>query len=126
MGVVAPVAAVVTAILPVMASILVEGAPATLQLVGFGLALVAVWFISARNGKPVEIRRRELGLAVLAGIYPVYINPGCHRISGFSFSIEKLHRLSFFPGIISNKICKMFIVRLVARISLLVSHEQIW
>ncbi len=67
MGIVAPVAAVVTAIWPVMVSILIEGAPATVQLLGFGLALLAVWLISARNGKSVEIRPGELGLAVLAG-----------------------------------------------------------
>lgn len=67
MGMVAPVAAVVTAILPVIVSILVEGAPAILQLVGFGLALVGVWLISARRGKKVEIRGGELGLAVIAG-----------------------------------------------------------
>lgn len=67
MGIVAPVAAVVTAILPVMVSILGEGAPATAQLVGFGLALAAVWFISVQNGKSVQIRPGELGLAVLAG-----------------------------------------------------------
>ncbi len=68
MGMVAPVAAVVTAILPVIVSILVEGAPAILQLVGFGLALVGVWLISARHGKSEEIRPGELGLALLAGI----------------------------------------------------------
>ena len=68
MGIVAPVAAVVTAILPVMVSIVVVGAPATSQLIGFGLALVAVWLISAQHGQAGQIRVEEVGLAVLAGI----------------------------------------------------------
>jgi drug/metabolite transporter (DMT)-like permease len=67
MGIVAPVAAVVTAVLPVIATIFVEGAPAFVQLVGFGLALLAVWLISAQHGGAGQIRAQELGLAVLAG-----------------------------------------------------------
>ena len=66
MGVVAPVAAVVTVILPVGTSIFAEGIPAVGQLVGFGLALIAVWLIS-RTGRGGSIQARELGYAVLAG-----------------------------------------------------------
>lgn len=83
MGIVAPLAAVITAVLPVMISILVEGVPGTSQLIGFGFALAAVWLISAQNGRLVEFRRGELGLAVLAGIgFGVFlilidrVNPG--------------------------------------------------
>lgn len=68
MGIVAPLAAVITTVLPVMVSLLAEGMPDTSQLAGFGFALLAVWLISAQNGRLAAIRRGELGLAALAGI----------------------------------------------------------
>jgi drug/metabolite transporter (DMT)-like permease len=67
MGLVAPVAAVVTAILPIIAGILNEGLPSALQLLGFGLALVAVWFL-AGLGRGASRQWRVLGLPVAAGI----------------------------------------------------------
>jgi drug/metabolite transporter (DMT)-like permease len=67
MGVVAPMAAVVTATIPILVSFLFEGVPASSQLVGFGTALVAVWMLSG-GGDGGAIRARELGLAVTAGL----------------------------------------------------------
>lgn len=67
MGVVAPVAAVVAAAIPILVSFFFEGAPATSQLVGFGIALVAVWLLSG-GGDGGAIQARELGLAVTAGL----------------------------------------------------------
>lgn len=67
MGIIAPVAAVVTAIAPVSFSLFVEGAPAMQQLAGFGLALIAVWLISRPNGE-AQVQRRDLVLAVTAGL----------------------------------------------------------
>src|ERR1700744_3185565 len=66
MGVVAPVASVVTSILPVLVSIHSEGFPARVQLLGFGLALASIWFV-ARPDEQID-SRRGLGLAVLAGV----------------------------------------------------------
>jgi drug/metabolite transporter (DMT)-like permease len=66
MGVAAPVSAVVAAGVPVIAGSLIEGPPGTAQLIGFGLALVAVWFIS-RTGNSA-IQWRDLGLPVIAGL----------------------------------------------------------
>lgn len=67
MGVVAPVAAVVTAIVPVVIGFVIEGLPALPQAVGLGLALVAVWFISGA-GTTLDVRGGELRLPVLAGL----------------------------------------------------------
>jgi len=67
MGVVAPVAAVVTALVPILAGLLTEGLPATQQITGFGLALTAVWLIS-RSGSEAPITLPELGLPLLAGV----------------------------------------------------------
>jgi drug/metabolite transporter (DMT)-like permease len=66
MGVVAPVASVVTGILPVLVGIRTEGMPDRLQLLGFVLALVSVWLV-ARPNEYID-SHRGLGLAVLAGV----------------------------------------------------------
>lgn len=67
MGVVAPVTAVFSASIPVVVGIVVDGLPPVLVLLGFGLAITAVWLLSG-GGKADSIRRDELGLALLAGL----------------------------------------------------------
>jgi len=66
MGVVAPVASVITAILPVLFGFRTEGLPDRLQLAGFALALVSIWFVAWPDGEIDS--RRGLGLAILAGV----------------------------------------------------------
>lgn len=66
MGVVAPVAAVVTGTLPVLVGIRADGMPDHIQLLGFAIALASIWLI-ARPGEYVD-SHRGLGLAVLAGV----------------------------------------------------------
>jgi drug/metabolite transporter (DMT)-like permease len=66
MGLAAPVSAVVSAALPVWVGALIEGLPGGLQLAGFGLALVSVWFI-ARHPQ-AKLQARDLGLPTLAGV----------------------------------------------------------
>ncbi len=66
MGVAAPVSAVVAASVPVIAGSFIEGPPSVAQLIGFGLALVAVWFIS-RTGSSA-IQWCDLGLPIIAGL----------------------------------------------------------
>lgn len=67
MGVVAPTTAVLSATIPVVVGIVTEGIPPILVLVGFGLAVTAVWLLSG-GGQADGIRRDELGLAFLAGL----------------------------------------------------------
>lgn len=66
MGINAPVTAVLAAALPVLFSVFFQGLPGLLQLVGFALALIAVWLIS----RPERARGRPegVGLALLAGL----------------------------------------------------------
>ena len=55
MGIVAPVSAVLTASIPVVAAALTEGMPRALQLVGFGVALAGLWLLSRpqqHGGRP--------------------------------------------------------------------------
>lgn len=66
MGVVAPVASVITGILPVLVGIRSEGMPDRLQLAGFGLALASIWLVARPDGEIDS--HRGLGLAVLAGL----------------------------------------------------------
>jgi len=67
MGVVAPLAAVVSAVVPLIAGLFLEGAPPPLKLAGFGAALTAVWIISQGHGDG-RIQLRELGLPLVAGL----------------------------------------------------------
>lgn len=67
MGFVAPVAAVIAAIIPVMFGFILEGAPSQTQSLGFGLALISVWLISGTGdmGRPPL---HALGFPVTAGM----------------------------------------------------------
>ena len=67
MGVVAPVTAVVAAIVPVVFSIFIEGLPLPRQIVGFGIALISVWLIS-RTDLNRRFHLSDLLLPVFAGI----------------------------------------------------------
>jgi drug/metabolite transporter (DMT)-like permease len=66
MGVVAPVASVVTAVLPVLFGFRTEGMPGRFQLLGFALALISIWLVARPDGEIDS--HRGLGLAILAGV----------------------------------------------------------
>ncbi|MCL7451949.1 MAG: DMT family transporter [Anaerolineae bacterium] len=67
MGVVAPMSAVVSAAVPVLFGLFFEGLPGASQILGFGLALGAVWFVSRPDGTAAA-GTPELALALLAGL----------------------------------------------------------
>jgi len=66
----APVSALFAAVLPVIVGAITEGFPKPLQLVGFGVALTAVWLISRGNQtEPFRLEHlRDLRLPILAGV----------------------------------------------------------
>lgn len=66
MGVAAPVAGVIGAALPMIVGAVTEGLPGAPQFIGFGLAFVAVWFISRADG--TAFRWHDLGLPLMAGL----------------------------------------------------------
>ncbi|GAC1315384.1 MAG: DMT family transporter [Ktedonobacteraceae bacterium] len=66
MGITAPIAAVLASALPVIFSVIFVGLPNLLQLIGFALALIAVWLIS--RPERTMARPEGLGLALLAGL----------------------------------------------------------
>ena len=66
MGIVAPLTAVLSAAIPILFSLFIEGIPPTVQILGFALALAAVWLLSGA-GNSGSIRSIELGYSLLAG-----------------------------------------------------------
>ena len=70
MSIAAPVSALFAAVLPVIVGAITEGVPNGIQLVGFAIALTAVWLIS--RGNQTERFRldhlAELRLPILAGV----------------------------------------------------------
>ncbi len=66
MGIVAPLSAVITALVPVGFAFFSEGAPRPIQIAGFAVALAAVWCLTAANGRS-GIDRQEIMLSVAAG-----------------------------------------------------------
>jgi len=67
MGIVAPVSAVVAALVPVLFSILSEGIPKLGVILGFGIALIAVWLIS-QGDQEKKLRLVDFRLPVYAGL----------------------------------------------------------
>ena len=66
MGLIAPVAAVLSAAIPTVVTAFGEGLPGTRKVLGFVLAGIGVWLISRTEGDAG--RPEGLGVAVLAGI----------------------------------------------------------
>jgi drug/metabolite transporter (DMT)-like permease len=67
MGVVAPIAGVLGAGIPVVVGGILDGLPAPVQLAGIALALVSVLLVT-RAGDPGARGRQGVGLALLAGL----------------------------------------------------------
>lgn len=66
MGIVAPLSAVIAAVVPIAAGALLEGLPSPAQLTGFVFALLAVWLLT--NTGAARQPGRELRLALIAGL----------------------------------------------------------
>jgi len=84
MSVAAPVSALMAAVLPVIASALIEGLPGPVKYFGFGLALVAIWLISQEDGhrKALHLHLADLRLALFSGVcfgvYFILMHQGSH------------------------------------------------
>ncbi|MCJ7702862.1 MAG: DMT family transporter, partial [Anaerolineales bacterium] len=65
---VAPVAGVLGAVVPMIIGIVKAGSPSSTQQFGFGLALVGIWLVTRSNDADNPYKPGGLGLAVLAGI----------------------------------------------------------
>lgn len=68
MSIAAPVSALFAALLPVIVGAITEGLPSAIQLIGFVLALAAIWLISQGDGKFHISRLSDLRFPILAGV----------------------------------------------------------
>lgn len=68
MSIAAPVSALFSALLPVIFGAVTQGLPSTFQLIGFALALVAVWLISQGDGGFHIGKLSDLKFPILAGV----------------------------------------------------------
>lgn len=67
MGIVAPVSAIVGAILPVIVGFFLEGPPSVTQMIGLLIGICAIWYL-AGGGSAGSVHAREIGLPALAGM----------------------------------------------------------
>lgn len=66
MGIVAPIAGVLTASIPVVFSALTEELPSLVRLIGFATALIGIWQVSRSN--TISNQPKGLGYAFLSGL----------------------------------------------------------
>ena len=64
---VAPTAAVITAALPVVFTLITAGRPKLTQLAGFVVAMAGIWMVAAPSGS-IDVSRGGFRLALLAGV----------------------------------------------------------
>jgi drug/metabolite transporter (DMT)-like permease len=102
MGIVAPIAAMLSAALPVLFGALIEGLPGPLKSVGFVLAFIAVGLISGLG--VVKGRPKGLGLALLAGLgfgsFFILISRVSHGAIFWPLAAARLSSLLFLLSVI--------------------------
>ncbi len=68
MAIVAPIAGVVGAALPIMYSMLTEGLPGRAQMIGFSAACLGIWLVTRTSSTFDESSHNVIVLAILAGL----------------------------------------------------------
>lgn len=102
MGVVAPISAVVSAILPIMFAFFNEGLPEYTRIAGFAAAILAVWFLTFTDGA-LRIGLNEVILALTAGV-------------GFGFffiTISKTGSESVFWPLVAAKVSAVGVISIL-------------
>lgn len=67
MGIIAPISGIISVLVPFIVSLLFEGLPQILKLIGFGIAVIAVWIIS-QSGESDVIKIQDVKIAIIAGL----------------------------------------------------------
>jgi len=102
MGIVAPLSAVLTALVPIGYSALYEGLPTITQLLGFGFFMIAVWLLSS-SGAGIRMSLSEFLLSLVAGL-------------GFGFFfifIDRANDLSIFWPLVGARFASVSILLLI-------------
>jgi uncharacterized membrane protein len=116
MGIVAPVSAVLTSAIPVIFNGLTEGLPDSLQLAGFGVALVGVWLLS--RPEPLGGRPAGLGMAVMAGL----------GFAGFFITLSQVGENAVFWPLVAGRVVPLAVMgafALVTRRPLLLNQSPL-
>lgn len=101
MSIAAPVSALLSAVLPVLASSLSEGLPGALKYAGFALVLLAIWLISRGDDHQKALRlhlvdlRMPLAAGVFFGLYFILIHQGSRTSILWSMISARLSGVSF-------------------------------
>lgn len=103
MGVVASVAALVSASLPVLFGIFMEGFPQPGQLIGFLFAFLAVWFLS-RGDNTSPVRFQDLKLPLAAGV----------GFAGFFILIDQVSHVSLLWPLVSARVVSVLLIFSIA------------
>jgi drug/metabolite transporter (DMT)-like permease len=106
MGVTAPIAALLGAAIPTLVDIAVEGAPSRWTIVGFMLAILAIWLITrpepSSPGASTETATPErpagVGMAALAGVGFAGFYLCIHQASGSATWIAAISRIGSFTA----------------------------
>jgi drug/metabolite transporter (DMT)-like permease len=103
MGVVAPLSAVLAAVIPIIAAALTEGLPASSTLIGFVAALAAVWLLSSEPGR-IGLSLETLRLPLLAGLgfglYFVFIEAAAKETVYWPLVAARLTAVFFIAPIV--------------------------
>jgi drug/metabolite transporter (DMT)-like permease len=99
MGIVAPISAVLAAIIPILFTFISEGLPPLIKISGFGIALFAVWLLSYSHTDN-DFRKRESYLPFLAGLgfglYFIFMDRAIHSAVLWPMVSSRLMSLGVF------------------------------
>jgi len=103
MGVVAPLAAVTTATLPVFWGIYSEGFPSSIRLMGFLVAFAAIWLLSTPEDSQ-KFRLRQVRLPITAGIFlglsMIFIDQAAEQTVLWSLVITRISGIAILITVI--------------------------
>jgi drug/metabolite transporter (DMT)-like permease len=103
MGVVAPISAVIAAAVPILVGAFVEGLPGILQMIGFGSALVGVWFLS--RPKVGAVRTGQLISPLVAGV----------GFGLFFVLIDRVSEVAVFWPLVAARAASLTLLLVIAR-----------
>ena len=116
MGLVAPLSAVIAALVPIVTALFLQGLPPLAQIAGFALALIAVWLLAGTG--EIQATRQQLGLALVAGL-------------GFGFYFVLVEQVSregvFWPLTIARTVAGLALLAvLLVRRAPVLPHRPAW
>ena len=101
--VVAPTAAVIGAVLPVTFASFSEGLPKFLQMVGFALAFLGIWFVSQTSFSTIGNTQTGFWIAVLAGLF----------FGGFFIFISRVESGQVFTPLLVSRSFELLVAVLI-------------